>query len=304
MFLSIKKLNIRNKMLVGYLAPAAIYLGLPVLVLVTTSQVFETFKKVERVENVIGETSNMSVGTEQMVRGMRGYLINKNQQFLNDFKTGADLARQSGINLGPIVENSEQKARLRRMLDLVKEYYDGSNEIVRLFQQNQTAEALAIFNTGKYTKFVNEFVELNREFRETELKIIKQETKITKASLSFLVSTLVFGSILLLLLGATVAWLISSGIARTIDRTISSIASSSAQIAATVEEQERMASQQAVSVNETTTTMDELGASSRATSQQIETAASQAMQALTLAGGGTKAVEQTLEAMAILKTKV
>jgi CHASE3 domain sensor protein len=304
MFLSFKKLNIRNKMLVGYLAPAAIYLGLPVLVIVTTSQVFDTFKEVERVENVIEETSNMSVGTEQMVRGIRGYLVNKNQQSFNDFTTGAELARQSAINVDPIVKNPEQKARLRRMLELVKEYYDGSNEIVRLVQQNQTAEALAIFNTGKYTKFVNEFVELNRQFRETELKMIKQETQITKAALSFLVSTLVFGSILLVLLGATVAWLISSGIAGTIDRAISSIASSSAQIAATVEEQERMASQQAVSVNETTTTMDELGASSRATSQQIETAASQAMQALTLAGGGTKAVEQTLEAMAILKTKV
>ncbi|TAF34346.1 MAG: chemotaxis protein [Oscillatoriales cyanobacterium] len=286
MFLSIKKLNIRNKMLVGYLAPAAIYLGLPVLVLATTNQVFETFKEVERVEIFIGETSNMSVGAEQMVRGMRGYLVNKNQQFLNDFKTGAELARKSAINVKPIVKNPEQKARLQRMSELVNEYYDGSNEIVRLFQQNQTAEALAIFNTGKYTKFVNEFVELNRLFRETELKIIKQETKITKAALSFLVSTLVFGSILLVLLGATVAWVISSGIAGTIDRAISSIASSSAQIAATVEEQERMASQQAISVNETTTTMDELGASSRATSQQIETAASQAMQALTLAGGG------------------
>ncbi|MGL5059123.1 MAG: methyl-accepting chemotaxis protein, partial [Waterburya sp.] len=92
--------------------------------------------------------------------------------------------------------------------------------------------------------------------------------------------------------------------ARTIERAISSIASSSTQIAATVEEQERMASQQAASVNETTTTMDELGASSRATAQQIETAVDRAMQALTLAGGGTKAVAQTLEAMATLKVKV
>ncbi|MEG3848486.1 methyl-accepting chemotaxis protein [Microcoleus sp. herbarium19] len=304
MFAKIKKLNIRNKMLLGYLAPAAIYLGLPVLVLGTTNQVFNTFQELERVENVIGETSKMSVGAEQMVRGMRGYLVNKNQQFLTDFRTGAELARQSGSNVAPIVKNPEQKIRLQRMIELVNEYYEGSNEIVRLFQQNQAAEALAIFNTGKYTKFVNEFVEVNREFRETELKMIKQETQSTKAALSYLVSTLVIGSVLLVLFGASVAWAIASGIAGTIDRAISSIASSSAQIAATVEEQERMASQQSASVNQTTTTMDELGASSRATSQQIETAASQAMQALTLAGGGTKAVEQTLEAMAALKTKV
>ena len=115
MFSKIKKLKIRNKMLLGYLAPAAIYLGLPVLVLSTTSQVFKTFQEVERVENVIGETSNMSVGAEQMVRGLRGYLVNKNQQFLTDFKKGAELARESGSKVEPIVKNPEQKMRLRRI---------------------------------------------------------------------------------------------------------------------------------------------------------------------------------------------
>jgi methyl-accepting chemotaxis protein len=304
MFAKIKNLNIRNKMLLGYLAPATIYLGFTVVVIATTNQVFKTLQETERAGDVLGETTNISLGAEQMVRGLRGYLVNKNQQFLTDFKAGAELARQSASNVEPIVKNPQQRIRLQRMLDLVNEYYNGSQQIVDLFEQNQKTEALAIFNTGKYTKFVNEFVEVNQEFRETELNIIKQETQITKASLSFFVSTLVVGSVLLVLLGAGIAWLISSGIVATIDRAISAIATSSTEIAATVEEQERMASQQAASVNQTTTTMDELGASSRATSQQIETAASQAMQALTLAGLGTKAVEETLKAMATLKTKV
>ncbi|MBE9184060.1 methyl-accepting chemotaxis protein [Microcoleus sp. LEGE 07076] len=304
MFAQIKRLNIRNKMLLGYLAPAAIYLGLPVLVFGTATQVFNTFQKTENVQSVIGETSNMSVGVQQMARGISGYLVNKNQEFLTDFRTGAELARQSASNVEPKVKNSDQKIRLQKMLELVNKYDDDSNEIIRLFQENKRAEALALFNTGKYTKFVNEFGELNREFRETELNTIKKTTQSTKVALNFLVSTLVIGSLLLVLLGASIAWLISSGIAGTIDRAISSIATSSAQIATTVEEQERMASQQAASVNQTTTTMDELGASSRATSQQIETASLEAIQALNLAGTGTKAVEQTLEAMATLKTKV
>ncbi|PSB52316.1 chemotaxis protein [filamentous cyanobacterium Phorm 6] len=304
MFAKINKLKIRNKMLLGYLVPAAIYLGFPALVFGTTNQVFKTFTEVERVENTVGETSNISAGAEQMVRGLRGYLINKNQDFLTDFQEGAELARKSANNVDHIVKDPEQRTRLQRMRELVNQYYDGSNEIVRLLQQNQTAKAIAVFNTGKYTNFVNEFVEVNRAFRETELKMIKEKTQMTKEALSFLVSTLLVASLLLVLFGAGIAWLISSGIVGTIDRAISSIASSSTEIAATVEEQERMASQQAASVNQTTTTMDELGASSRATSQQIETAASQAMQALTLAGAGTKAVEQTLEAMATLKTTV
>ena len=305
MFAKIKNLNVRKKMLLGYLAPAAIYLGFPVVVIATTHQVLKTFQETERVQQVLGETTNISLGAEQMVRGLRGYLINKNQDFLTDFHTGAELALQSADNVAPTVQDPEQRIRLQRMRELVKQYYEGCNEdIVRLVVQNQTATAIAVFNTNKYKKVVNEFLEVNREFRETELNLVNQKTKMTKEALSFLVSTLVVGSVLLVLFGAGMAWLISSGIVATIDRAISSIATSSTEIAATVEEQERMASQQAASVNQTTTTMDELGASSRATSEQIETAASEAMQALSLAGLGTKAVEETLKAMATLKTKV
>jgi len=305
MFAKINNLNVRKKMLLGYLAPAAIYLGFPVVVIATTHQVLKTFQETERVQQVLGETTNISLGAEQMVRGLRGYLINKNNDFLTDFYTGAELALQSADNVAPTVQDPEQRIRLQRMRELVKQYYEGCNEeMVRLVLQNQTATAIAVFNTDKYKKVVNEFLKVNREFRETELNLVNQKTKITKEALSFLVSTLVVGSVLLVLFGAGMAWLISSGIVATIDRAISSIASSSTEIAATVEEQERMASQQAASVNQTTTTMDELGASSRATSQEIETAASQAMQALSLAGLGTKAVEETLKAMATLKTKV
>ena len=304
MFPKLIKLNIRNRMLLAYVAPAAIYLGFPVLVYTTTNQVLNNFQEVERIENAIRKTNDMSAGAEQMVRGMRGYLINKNPLFLKDFQTGGKLCRQSADSVKSTIENSEQRTRLDNMLELCNEYYDSSNEIVRLLQQNKTAEALAIFNTGKQTKFVDDFVKLNQQFRDLEVKSIKQATQKTKESLVFLISALVIGSVFLLLLGALIAWLISSGIAETIDRAVSSIASSSTEIAATVEEQERMASQQAASINQTTTTMDELGASSRATAQQIETAVIQAMQALNLAGGGTNAVEQTLEAMATLKTKV
>lgn len=304
MFAILKKLNIRNKMLIAYVAPAAIYLGLPILVYQTTTQVLNSFLEVERIEKVIGITNNISVGTEQMVRGLRGYLINQNPLFLNDFKSGAELARQSANNVEPIIKNPQQRTRLQKMLSLTNDYYNNSNEIVNLLQANKKNEAIAIFNTGKHTKIVNDFVETHREFRELESELIKKETQKTKDCLIFLISVLVVSCAFLVLLGAVIAWVISSGIARTIDRAISSIAISSSQIAATVEQQERMASQQAASVNQTTTTMDELGASSRATAQQIETAAMQAMQALNLAGGGTKAVEQTLEAMATLKTKV
>lgn len=82
------------------------------------------------------------------------------------------------------------------------------------------------------------------------------------------------------------------------------IASSSTEIASTVEQQERTVNEQASSVSQTTTTMDELGSSSRQSAEQAESSANGARQALTLAEQGTQAVQQTMTGMNLLQDKV
>ena len=82
------------------------------------------------------------------------------------------------------------------------------------------------------------------------------------------------------------------------------IATTSTEMATTVEQHERVVAQQAAAVNETTTTMDELEASFRQSSEQVNVAASRARQALTLTEEGSSAVKQTLGGMSSLKSKV
>ncbi|MEO0456598.1 MAG: methyl-accepting chemotaxis protein [Cyanobacteria bacterium P01_A01_bin.114] len=82
------------------------------------------------------------------------------------------------------------------------------------------------------------------------------------------------------------------------------ISSSSQQIFSTVSEQERIANQQAASVNETTTTMDELEASSRQSAEQANAAVIAAKQALDNTQQGSHAVGETLEGMFRLEQKV
>jgi len=298
------QLKIRSRMLLGYATPAVVYLGLAVLTYTTVNQVLVTFKEVERVQNIIMYTNNMVLGNEQMVRSLRGYIINKNDGFISEYQTGLELSRSGANSIKPLIKNPDQRTRLNRMVELVDQYSDFANESIGLIKQNKKNETVALFNKGRGINIVREVNDLGRVFRETEQGFLKQEMKEAQGALSFLITVLVGGSLFLLLFGVVVAWLISSGISQTINQAISAIASSSTEIAATVEEQERMATQQAASVNQTTTTMDELGASSRATAQQIESAAGEAKQALNLTGGGTKAVGQTLEVMATLKIKV
>ncbi len=89
-----------------------------------------------------------------------------------------------------------------------------------------------------------------------------------------------------------------------IKQLVNGISASSQQTFSAVEQQERVANQQAASVNETTTTMDELKASCRQSAQQAKAAAAAAQQALALAQGGTQAVGESLDGMFTLEKKV
>ncbi|NEP16281.1 MAG: methyl-accepting chemotaxis protein [Leptolyngbya sp. SIO4C1] len=89
-----------------------------------------------------------------------------------------------------------------------------------------------------------------------------------------------------------------------IQQLINGISSASQQIFSTIAEQERVANQQAASVNETTTTMDELEASSRQSAEQANAAVVAAKRALQRTQEGSHAVGETLEGMFTLEQKV
>lgn len=101
-----------------------------------------------------------------------------------------------------------------------------------------------------------------------------------------------------------VGWYFANSIGRPLAKIASVISSSSSQIAATVKQHEQTAAQQSSSVNETTTTMEELRASSRQSAEQAESATTAAQSALDVVQKGNKVVEEALQGMNNLKTKV
>ena len=90
----------------------------------------------------------------------------------------------------------------------------------------------------------------------------------------------------------------------TLHENISTLAETSTQIAATAALHERIATDQATAMNETTTTMKQLGQSSRLAAGQAETGAKETSQSLSLAEDGTRTVQQTVDAMSDLQAKV
>ncbi len=105
-------------------------------------------------------------------------------------------------------------------------------------------------------------------------------------------------------IGLGLGTLLGRSIAGALNGTVNALSTTSAQMAATVEQHERTAVGQSAAVHQTTTTMDELDASFHQTAEMVKTAAQTAQQAATSAEGGLDTVRQTLDGMRALKTKV
>src|SRR6476469_228375 len=83
----ITKLTLRVRMLMGFAVPVLVYIGLTGLVFTTSNKIFHTFEDVERIQNVILETTNLDRAAQGMIRNLRGYTIINNPMFLNEYQS-------------------------------------------------------------------------------------------------------------------------------------------------------------------------------------------------------------------------
>ena len=139
--------------------------------------------------------------------------------------------------------------------------------------------------------------------KQAEQAYQNAQNDISKTQVSVLLG-MVVGPLTAIILGIALSIAIANPLDKALKGIINMIVSSSTEIAATIEQQERIAVQQAASVNQTTTTMDELGASSRQSSMQAESALENASHVLTMAAEGSKVVQKTQQGMLNLTEKV
>lgn len=163
-------------------------------------------------------------------------------------------------------------------------------ETIRETRKNNTGPKNILKASEEYWEITNVAVFAAEDFSKENVNLLKTTQLI------------LFGLNAIVL--AIIGWAIAGNIASTLQKAIHTIAASSTEISVTVEEHERVATQQAISAYQTTATMDELGVSSQLATAQALSSVTGAQLALNLASDGLAAVEKTLEEMAILKEKV
>jgi methyl-accepting chemotaxis protein len=199
--------------------------------------------------------------------------------------------------------NQEEKELFNKLEVAYKRYVAARPQWFDLVDANKLKEA-AEYRAATTTPFGAENVKLFGEMIELQRKVAEQ--KFNEAQNQQRMLLIILAIVLLIALSAStyLVFKLSTNITKPVLDSVNQIASSSSTIAETVSQQDRTLTQQAVFVNDTTTTIEELGVASRQAAEQADSSATGAKQALAIAEGGLKSVQQTTEGLGKLKDSV
>lgn len=298
------KMNLRKRILLGYLVPLLLMLGVALAVYWSIGTLRQISSALDQSRVIAGDVGSVHVSLVQMQRSARGYVLFKNDGPLNSYQAARSLLQQGLRRLTEEVKDPAQLENLRRLSELSIRMEAEEQKYLDLVDAGKTTEAVKLFREGRSINLVGDLDALVRQVEKREAEIIEARYEAQSSAMAQLMTVAVgataFAVLLALVLGAWIA----ARISRTIGEAIAGMTTSSTEIAATVDEHERTVTQQAAAVNETTSTVEELGASSRQSATQAEASAEAAKQALEVTREGVRLANQIAESMTGLKQKV
>lgn len=237
--------------------------------------------------------------------GERGFIITGQENFLEPYKKATQIIQGEFANLKTmLVHDPEQLNRIKEVEILAKSRIDKLAFNISLKRAIKNEQVMQQVLSDKGNLIMDEIRVKLAEMEAIQDNLLSQRQEAAKRAERFANLVTLGGTATALAFGTLIVIFIVRKIVQPINQVANTIASSSAEIATTIEQQERTATQQAIAVGQTSTTMDELGASSRQSAEQAEAAASISQQVLSLVDGRTQIERHTLVSESSLRDKV
>jgi methyl-accepting chemotaxis protein len=235
----------------------------------TNSLVMHTY----RIQTSLQEIERLLIDIQL---GERGFIITRKDNFLADHERDIKLLETKLEQLRNLLkDNPIQIQNLAEIESLAEKSIEVLGRNIRI---SRSGKAVPLENlvAGKQSmeELRNKIGEMLK--LENELLTVRQKAVVEAEQISSFIS--LGGTIVGVLGGGFIILFVIRKVVKPIHEVANMITSSSSEIAATVTQHEQVAVNQAGSVSQTTTTMDELEASSQLAAEQAETAADNARQ--------------------------
>lgn len=299
-----KDMRLKYRILTGYTIPLLLSVLVAAFVFMKVVEAEQAVENVKTADQTVSGIYEMHLAIAKMSKSARGYLLTKNETSLKNFEKEANAFKESSQLLDKLVTDPRQVESLHIMQNLGNRFHEDDNKLIALVNEGKTNDALALFRAGEALTLSRELEAKVNEFQSMESQNIHKKREVLGDAMQSIISAILWGTLLSVVLAVVISLYVSSRISGTIADATNMISISSTEIAATITQHERTAAQQAVMVNETSTTMDELGASARQSAEQAESAAGVAQKASGLTEEGKVTVNQAVDGMTGLKDRI
>jgi methyl-accepting chemotaxis protein len=231
----------------------------------------EAAKRVEHTYQVKAELNSLEKALIDAETGQRGFLLTNEIEFLEPYNQGRIKLQIVLANLtNEIKDNPSQIKNLEEIAKLSQNKLEDLQRTILLKQLGKEPELKKIL-LAKTGKQLMDKIRLKiAEMILVESKLLSERQKVETQIQQTATVVSWGGTTIAIVFGIFIAWIVSRIIMRPINEAVLAISSSAHEIAIALEEQERIASEQANFVNQTSSTMTELNASAFQAAQQAE----------------------------------
>ncbi len=304
--LNFRNLKLKNRILLGYGVPLSLTVIATILIVTHAKLVNQYGEATQQGMLLVRDSDRLEKLIYKRQTLMRAYLLTTDEQYwqrylnsVNDYNALVEALEESVKFSIP-----EQAERLEQLKQLGRDIFAENTLQVELIKARKNQQAIARFNQGNILTIMDEASRVFQQLNQTEDYLQKERQAQGDAAMQSLIRSAIMGTLTAIVIAIAAGFWIAARITQEVNLITGNIASSSNEIAATVEQQERAAIQQASSVNETTATMSQLSCSAQQSAEQAQQATLSTQQVLTLAHTGNQSVSETLSKMLMLSERV
>lgn len=288
----------------GYLIPILLSAIVAGIVSANVNKVRQTTQEVQRVSNAMQMINHLVLASKDMTIAARGYILQRNSESYQLYQDAQSRYQKAFTELQALIINPEIKQNLENLNETVYELEQYYSVLFKFIDDNKVSQALELWKQGKGTELSLSIFEQSQKIISLKNQRNRQENQGLNQSLDHLNYTVWIATGVALLGLFLLGVPLTNMILKRIHQEAVQILEASQELVTIIEDQERVTVQQATSVNETTASMDELGASSRQSAEQAATASAGANQVLWLAGGGVQKLALETDINLSLKIKM
>jgi CHASE3 domain sensor protein len=237
--------------------------------------------------------------------GQRGYTITGDEAFLAPYVEGAARVAKDLKHLRELTaDNPIQRKRLDELEPLVAAKLSGLKHTVELRKTGGFEQAARVIRAGEGRQTMDDIRRVLGQMEQEERDLLRQRSDHVEAAAASSESTIVYGTLLCLVLVTAAGLWITRSLAGQIGSAVQHVQSSSAELQAAADQQVTGAREQATAMNEISTTIKELLTTSRQIAESARRVADVAAETAASARNGDQTVLRTQESVAAIKRQV